>query len=92
MQKQPFKRELITAITYSALVLCVVSAIAYASTFHVSNTQWAQKMDPLLYVLLLVGAGALGALGITRLVMSGKTAFGVSLIPVAGLVCNFAFC
>ena len=83
---------MITAITYSALFLGVVSAIAYASAFHVSKTQWAHKMDPLLYVLLFVGVGALGALGITRHVMSGKTAFGVSLIPVAGLVCIFALC
>ena len=91
MQKQPFKRELITAMTYSALVLGVVSAIAYASAFHVAKTQWVHKMGPLLCVLLLVGVGALGALAITRLVISGKTALGVSLIPVAGLVCNFAF-
>ena len=92
MQKQPFKRELIIAITYSTLVLGVVSAIAYVSAFHVAKTQWAHKLDPLLFILLLVGVGALGALGITRHVKSGKTAFGVSLIPVAGLVCNFAFC
>ena len=91
MQKQPFMRELITAITYSALFLGVISAIAYASAFHVSKTQWAREMNPLPYTLLLVGVGALGALGISRVVISGKTAFGVSLIPVAGLVCNFAF-
>lgn len=91
MQKQEFKRELITAITYSALVLGVVSAIAYASAFLVSNTQWGRKMDPLLFVLLLVGVGALGAIAITRLlVISGKTAFGVSLIPVAGFACSIA--
>ena len=91
MQKQPFTRELITAITYSALVLGVVSAIAYASAFHVEKTQWAHKIDPFLYILLLVGVGALAALPITRFVISGKTAFGVSLIPVAGLVCSLAF-
>ena len=92
MQIKTFKRELFTAITYSAFVLGVVSAIAYGSAFHLSKTQWANKIDPLLYVLLLVGVGVSGALGITRHVKSGKTALGVSLIPVAGLVSNFAFC
>ena len=49
MQKQAFNRELMTAITYSAFALGVVSAIACASAFYLSKTQWAHKIDPLLF-------------------------------------------
>jgi hypothetical protein len=49
-------------------------------------------MGQLVFLLVLIAAGVAGAFFAGRLPMSGKLAFGLSLLPVAGIGLMPLFC
>ena len=91
MDDQQQNQVLNAPISQFIRCLGVAGAIAYVSAYHTSTTTWANAIDPFVYISILVGIGALVTLRFTRQPVSGITALGVSLIPVAGFTCSFAF-